>query len=268
MRELSFEEIKKYELNILKEVAKFCDKNNLRYFLAFGTLIGAVRHKGFIPWDDDIDIQMPREDYNKFIQTFESEKYKLIQPYDKQAKHTIAKVIDKRTLKVEKAIKYKKGEETGIDVDIFPIDGQPGDEKEFLKYFKKKHFLYKIFRYVIVDIKAFSIKGRMAFGLPILVSKCIGKDLVMKQVDKISARYPYEENDYVGSTSSLYEGPKNRTLRKWYEDSIEVDFEGFKFKAPVGYHEILTQIYGDYMQLPPEEQRITHHSNVCYLKEN
>ncbi|MBQ9097610.1 MAG: LicD family protein [Clostridia bacterium] len=266
MRELSFEEIKKYELDILKEVAEFCDKNNLRYFLAFGTLIGAVRHKGFIPWDDDIDIQMPREDYNKFIQTFESENYKLVQPYDKQAKHTIAKVIDKRTLKIEKSIKYKKGEELGIDVDIFPIDGQPYEEKEFLKYFNKKHLLYKMFSYIVIDVKAYSIRGKLAFGIPILISKCIGKNLIMKRIDKISARYPYEENDYVGSTSSLYEGVENRTLKQWYDGTAEVDFEGYKFKAPVGYCEILTQLYGNYMQLPPEEQRVTHHSNHCYLK--
>ena len=130
MKEISFEESKKLELDILLAVADFCNKNNLTYFLAYGTLIGAIRHKGFIPWDDDIDIQMPREDYNKFIETFSHERYKTIAPGTPLSKHSFVKVIDTETVKIEAHKKYKKGF-LGVDIDIFPLDGTPSDENEY-----------------------------------------------------------------------------------------------------------------------------------------
>ena len=267
MQEITFEENKKYQLEILKDVTNFCDENGITYFLAFGTLIGAVRHKGFIPWDDDIDIQMPRPDYIKFLKAYKGEHFKVISPYDTQAKHSVAKVIDTRTVKIEKAVKYEKGQELGIDIDIFPIDAQPDDEGEFLKYFKNKQIIYRLFYFSICDFWQFSLKAKIAYLIPSVIGKLVGKNYFMKKIDQINAHYDYETSNYVGSTSSLYEGVKNRALKEWYKDSILMDFEGSKYKVPVGYHEILTKIYGDYMQLPPEEKRITHHKNKTFLKD-
>ncbi len=267
MREIAFEENKKYQIEILKDVAKFCDENNLTYFLAYGTLIGAVRHKGFIPWDDDIDLQMPRPDYDRFLQTYKSEHFKVINPYDKQAKHSMAKVIDTRTVKLEKAVKYEKGEELGIDIDIFPLDGQPDDYGMFLKYFKKKQKIYKLFYFTICDFKQFSLKAKIAYFIPSLIAKMVGKNHLLDKAKQINAEYPYENCDYIGSTSTLYDDINSRTPKKWYQDFVMLDFEGEKYKAPSGYHDILTTTYGDYMQLPPEEKRITHHSYKTFLKD-
>lgn len=158
LRELTVEEHKKIALDILIEIAKFCDENKISYYLAYGTLVGAVRHKGFIPWDDDIDIQMPRNDYEKFVRRFNAghKHLQVVSPTDNAAKHTFAKVIDTRTVKVENGINYKDNEYLGIDVDVFPLDGQPDDEKEYKKYYKKKHDLYQL--YYTTNIKGATSK--------------------------------------------------------------------------------------------------------------
>lgn len=133
MRNISFEEMKKVELEILSFFADFCETHNLRYFLAYGTLIGAIRHKGFIPWDDDVDIQMPREDYDILISLFNignDSPYRLISPLEKQSCYTIVKIIDTRTIKIENGI---KNDPLGIDIDIFPLDGIPSVDKAYIK---------------------------------------------------------------------------------------------------------------------------------------
>ena len=156
MKPMSFEETKQVELEILTNVAEFCDKHEIQYFLAYGTLIGAVRHKGFIPWDDDIDIWMPRADYNRFLKIYNKEnsdsQYKVISPYDKISRHTFVKVVDTRTVKIESGIDYSNGY-LGIDVDIFPLDGQPDNDKDYFKWYNKLQKYYKLYPYLIMDEK-------------------------------------------------------------------------------------------------------------------
>ena len=143
MREIGIEEGKQIELDILKFLAKYCDEKGFRYFLAYGTLIGAIRHKGFIPWDDDIDLYMPREDYDKMIACFNKEApapFKLIEPHEKGAKHTFVKIYDERTVKLENG--SYGGRELGVDVDIFPLDGVPADQAEYDAWFDKLVKIY------------------------------------------------------------------------------------------------------------------------------
>ncbi len=267
MRELSLEENKQFQLDILKNVAEFCDENGLRYFLAYGTLIGAVRHKGFIPWDDDIDIQMPRPDYDIFIRTYKNDIYKAIAPAEDMSKHSVVKVIDTRTIKCEKGIKYKTGKELGIDIDVFPLDGQPECEKEFKKYYKKKQRLLKYFHYTIFDIKRLSLKAKIASFLSRTYANLLNAKNIMKKIAKINKKFSYESCKYIGATDSLYNSINNRNPKEWYNDTVNMEFEGCEFKAPVGYDEILKKMYGDYMALPPKEKQVTHHSNKVYLKD-
>lgn len=127
MRLISFEEHKKIQLSILRDIDVFCQKNQIKYFLAFGTLLGAIRHKGFIPWDDDIDIAMPRPDYNKFILSFNGmvDNLKVLAPeIDLDYYAPYANVYDTRTVLEEKGTSHLKFE-IGVKIDVFPIDGVP-----------------------------------------------------------------------------------------------------------------------------------------------
>ena len=132
------EELQKIELEILKYIDKVCKENNLTYFLAYGTLIGAIRHKGFIPWDDDVDIQMPRDDYNKLCDILKEEngRYKLLDHKEGLGYiYPFAKVIDSNTRLIETGLTETVN--MGVYIDIFPIDGTPNDFKKRKKYLKK-----------------------------------------------------------------------------------------------------------------------------------
>ena len=138
-------------MGILDSVHSFCEAHGLRYFLSSGTLIGAVRHKGYIPWDDDIDIYMPRKDYEQFLRTFKDKtgNYRVLAPSVSESTgsdayyYTFAKVIDTRTLMVEKET---KGFEIGVFMDIFPVDYVTDNMQERERVFKQKKLLYKIRR--------------------------------------------------------------------------------------------------------------------------
>ena len=138
-------ELRQIQIGILDEVHQYCEAHGLRYFLSSGTLIGAVRHKGYIPWDDDIDVYMPRKDYERFLREFKgNEQYKLLNPAkEPHYYYTFAKVIDLRTRMVEDET---VGFEIGVYMDIFPVDYVPDDMKEREHVFKSKKLLYKIRR--------------------------------------------------------------------------------------------------------------------------
>ena len=267
MREMTFEETKQVELEILSAIAEFCDANEIKYFIAYGTLIGAIRHKGFIPWDDDIDIWMPREDYNRFLESFTSKdgRYELVSPYSKKARHSFTKVIDTRTLKIEKGIDYSNGD-MGVDVDIFPLDGQPENQKEFERFYNKKRFYYLLFNSAITKFSCGSWRYKL-FKIATFWTRPF-KVAFVKKCDKISAKYPYATSNIIGSTASLYNSKQNRYKKEWFGEGLDVVFENKQFKAPVNYHAVLTKMYGDYMQLPPEAQQVTHHSNDTFWKED
>lgn len=271
MKPISTEEVKKIELDILSYVANFCDKNGLEYGLGFGTLIGAIRHNGFIPWDDDVDICMKREDYNKLIELFNKANkdnltYRLISPYDKGAKHSFVKIIDTRTVKKEFGISDKRSK-LGVDVDVFPIDGVPENEEEYKVWYEKLISIYKR-HYDCVE----SFHGGLLTRIKILIKKILlvlsgnTKNRVLKKADRLHKAYPIGRSSFVRSVESQYAEKGGKVKKECYEGTVLVDFEGAKFKAPQGYDEILRSIYGDYMELPPEEKRVTHHVNSVYWK--
>lgn len=266
MKKINLEESKKIELDILSFVADFCDKNGLKYFLAYGTLIGAIRHKGFIPWDDDIDIWMPRDDYNKLMYIFqnsETDYYKLICPTDKNSYHPYVKVIDTRTIKLEESVKYKNGY-LGIDIDIFPLDGQPSDDGDYTKWYYKLQRYYRLYPCLILD-PCKKIKHMISVSIKKIISG--GKKHILKKTAQLHAKYPYNESNFVGCVESCNNSEYNRYKKEWFEDVVEVEFENIVLKAPIGYDSILTKMYGNYMELPPKEKQITHHSNENFWLE-
>ena len=267
MINISFEENKKLQLDILSEIADFCDEHNLRYFLTYGSLIGAVRHHGFIPWDDDIDIQMPREDYNVLIKTFNQEKknsnYELIAPGECKSRHSIVKIIDLRTVKIEPGIDYSHGM-LGIDVDIFPIDGMPSDEGEYLRWRKQLFRYYRRYDAAVKERKG-SIKHIIYLNL--MSPPFVPAKFWLNCALKLHKKYPYKESEFVGTMEMVWNGTGNRVKKSVFDEEIEAEFEGRVFKIPKFYDELLTALYGDYMELPPKEKQITHHKNNVFWKD-
>ncbi len=268
MKLLDIDEIKKIELDILLNVADFCEEHKLEYFLANGTLIGAVRHQGFIPWDDDIDIYIPRKDYQEFLRSYnkgtKSKNYSVVCPYEKKAKHSIAKVIDSRTVKIEPGFSYDN-DYLGVDIDIFPLDGQPTGEEDFKTWFKDLIRIYWLFYFAAGSSKTGSYKHKIACFLTKLITS---KKKLLDKAGRLHRKYPYETSEYVGAVEGYFNKVGDRFKKQCFEESIVLKFEGHDFKAPIGYDDVLKSQYGDYMKLPPPEERVTHHINKMYWKED
>jgi len=267
MKEMTIEETRQVELQILLAVTDYCNTHDLQYFLAYGTLLGAVRHRGFIPWDDDIDIHMPRKDYNQLLANFNIENthssFKLIAPWDKISCHSFAKIINTKTIKTEEGIRHHSS--YGIDIDIFPLDGVPASSEEFERFYKRLHRVYTLHFRMCSKAEHLSLKCRLA--LPFLKTLTRGKKGLLKQAARLHAQYPYEDSPYIGAVESCFNSHHNHFSKEWFLNPINLEFEGHHFKAPANYHAVLTAMYGDYMTLPPKEKQVTHHLNKTYWKE-
>lgn len=267
MREITLEEAKKIELEILLFFVRFCKENKKQCFLAGGTLIGAIRHKGFIPWDDDIDTYVMREDYNWLLENFNKMngdgRYKLIAPKTLSARHSFVKIIDTKTVKIENGVDYKNGY-LGIDIDVFPLDGQPDSEKEFNAWYKKLMRIYKLHSYCILDTAG---KIKRILAIPVIRFLTGGRIKLLAKAEKLHKKYPCKNAKYIGAVECAFNQPGNRYEKEWFSEAIEADFEGYKLPIPIGYDEILKKVYGDYMKLPPIEQQVTHHTNKMYIKD-
>lgn len=267
MREIFIEESKQIQLEILKNFIMFCDQNHLSYFIAYGTLIGAIRHQGFIPWDDDIDVQMPRTDYEKLIKIFNqqqiSDRFFLVSPYDKRAVHSYVKIIDQRTIKIEKGVRYQS-DYLGVDIDVFPLDSLPDTQIEYDQYYRKVQKIYKKFAYS----EAHFLEKDWKSSILRLYQRLLGDHhRFVKKADAERKKHSYETSGYVGTLISFYDYYNDRHKKDEYERSVMVPFEGIQVKAPIGYDNILRKLYGDYQQLPPIEERKTHHSYSVFWKD-
>ncbi len=262
MRQITdIREMQQIALDILIYLDKVCEKYNLRYFIVDGTLLGAVRHKGFIPWDDDIDVWMPRKDYDRLAEIIEkdgSEYYKFYTPQNaRKFIYPFGKLVDTRTgLIDDTTAKY----EIGVHIDVFPCDGMPGNsEEEYRKYAKRCVFLaeqrYPAFT-TWKQAKERKDKGRFYFTKWVL-RKIIGGHNIVKIIDRYARKYPAEGAKYISSLASEYK--YNQIMdASFCEELIDLEFEHHFFKAPKGYDEYLKTLYGDYMKLPPENERIAH----------
>ncbi len=273
MREIKLEELKKLEFSLLKKIDKICRNNGWKYSLCGGTLLGAIRHKGFIPWDDDIDIAMPRKDYEAFL------KYG-INNGDKHSIHIVstktssnyaylaAKVCDMNTIMEEENFEHD-GLEMGVYVDIFPIDGL-GTKVEAKKHFNATRFERELLvarnwkRFFLSKTHAWYIEPvRFVFWI---MSRFVSISKLVDKVEQYYTQFPLEKSEYAAVVCGSYREREILPMEV-LNTFTEVKFEGKQFMAFEKYDDYLRSIYGDYMKLPSKDKQISHHMFKAYFKE-
>ena len=262
------QELKTIQLDILKFVDKFCKEKGIRYFLSGGTLLGAIRHKGFIPWDDDIDIMMLRVDYERFVEEFSDTSNCRYSVHtfkkDNNFYYTFAQISDDNTFLIEEVnYPYTK---SGVNIDLFPIDYLPENEveiKRLFAYVNKWRTLWTLKNVRISRSRNFG-KNLILFISRILLFFIPNKIFIQRILNKVE----FLKNIRTSKSGVVVAGYGIKEVLDSlsFDDVFMVDFEGFKFPAPKGYDAYLKSLYGDYMQLPPKEKRITHHAFKAYWK--
>ena len=265
MKSLTVEEIKQKQLYILDEVVKFCNDNNITYFLCGGTLLGAIRHQGYIPWDDDLDLMMPREDYEKLIDTFTHPAIRLnssriLNDYY----YPFLKAEDKLTEMTEHTF-IGQIRNLGINIDIFPLDVMPAEPKALRKFLKKMFFLRKCLKLKRIKITGVKVDDFLrSIGRKIMMRYTVQE--MSQKLTTSAMKYKDQDTGFMGIVVWGY-GHKEYCRKEIFASKVEVDFEGKKYFAPVGWDEYLTNVYGDYMQLPPEEKQVRPHLFEAFERE-
>lgn len=265
MRPILREELKQRQIEILDAVASFCEENEISYWIDCGTLLGAIRHKGYIPWDDDIDIGMLRPDFERFAQLFnQSSKrfYFSSIDYDENFLYSHGKVMDRETVLYEPD---RKGIKLAVNVDIFVYDNAPDSEILLKKQYDKRDKYRKLHGVRVWRLRPNgNFIRRCAVRFMRILVKPFPKNYFMKKISAISKMYQDSDTKRVGDFTSFTRMTCDKSV---FDSFTYAEFEGKQYRIPQGYDEWLKAFYGDYLQLPPEEERVTHHSFEAYVLE-
>lgn len=259
MEELKLSEVKEIQLSILDHFDKYCKANSINYSLVGGSLIGAIRHSGFIPWDDDIDVMMTRDNYQKLLSTYQHEKYKLLTPYtDSSYPYPFAKMIDTETLMIEEMEEAYPS--MGVYIDIFPFDERP----------PKANFLNIILLKKIQTIKTLAnskdrkLSRQLLLKLLRIMLRPISINTVSRIIDRKSQKWNNLNLDY---SILVWANDLNVIFtKKEMEETKDCSFESLHCLITKHYDSVLTKRFGDYMKLPPESERIEKHAFKAYRK--
>ncbi len=260
------QQLQEVELGIFKEVVRICDKYQLTYYMSAGTFLGAVRHQGFIPWDDDMDMRMPRPDYEKLLEVIQKE---LPAPYatrhfyfDKNVHRYFCRVENTKVHVHRNHTVH--GQDSNAWIDIFPLDGMP-DNKVLFKL-RKFHLLYrKMWMQLSVFDEIVDVKKKRAWYEKIIVflalhtpiQKCLSWEKMRDKLDKALKSYDVSKSKYYMNFMSAYKF-KDIIPKEIYGKGALYPFETEMFNGPENYDAFLKILYGDYMKLPPEDKRGKH----------
>ena len=261
-RTIDLDEMKRIQLEILDDVHAFCVAHGIRYSLCGGTLLGAVRHKGYIPWDDDIDIMMPRKDYERFIQSYRSEHNKVLDL--RKVPTTVelcAKVCREGTFMTDRLLGRTLW---GINIDIFPIDGMPDDSEphvqQILSLRERLGQICPFYRVVSRQRLLWFLK----YCLKRIVYFYPGGILSMKRkINGLAVQYDLDASAQGAAIFGSY-GKREVMESAVFLHYSDLCFEGHTYRAIKAYDRYLSSLYGDYMQLPPEEKRVSPHQYDVY----
>lgn len=260
---LSLEERQQALLELLRKVADILHDNELVFFAYYGTLLGCVRHSGFIPWDDDVDLAMYRSDYEK-LKLIDWSKYGLLlhsPQMSENSPYTFSKLSDNSFVFFEEV---QNGDAaTGLSIDVFPMDSA-----STLRLAVSPLLVRMLCRILTLKIVT-DRPGRKLYKSALLrlgrvILKPVPVGVLTRSIDQLSKRHG-RNNAAIGCLSGTYRA-KEVMPKSWFYDLKALNFENLKIAVPNGYESILSHLYGDYMELPPENRRVTHHANAVYRR--
>ena len=255
--------LKKKQIEIFEVFLRICDKHQLVYFVVGGTALGTVRHKGYIPWDDDIDVALPREDYEHFLEIAQSElneKYFLqTHKTDPEYRFDYAKIRDRRTTFKEYSVS-KLNINHGIYIDVFPIDGYPESKLKAWALEKRKTFTkcYLAKDNIYLFDREKSIKEKIILSVAKIIFWGKSTTEIIEGLQKQYKTFSYRESPMVVCHGGAW-GNKEICEKEQYGQGGFGVFENIEVKLPEKIHEYLSHKYGDYMKLPPTDKQVPHH---------